>query len=38
MCEVIQGTLKYKIIKDIQIKFYEVTAAPMLMYASENWL
>jgi hypothetical protein len=34
---VIQRTLKSKIIKGIQIKFCEATAAPMLADGSENW-
>jgi hypothetical protein len=29
--------LKIKLKKEAQIKFYNVTAVPMLVYGSENW-
>jgi hypothetical protein len=36
MCGTIQGTLKCKTGKDMQIKFCKVMAAPMLTCGSEN--
>ena len=30
-------TLKHKVRKDMELKFYKIMAKPMLLYGGENW-
>jgi hypothetical protein len=37
MCEVIARTLKKKIMKETNVKFYKIMAVPVLLNGSETW-